>query len=81
MNKSAKDIFQYSLAALVIIGFFILLYNLVKSEIPLNNRDLLSIVVGALIGSFSTIIGYFYGSSAGSSKKDEIIKDIQNTKQ
>jgi hypothetical protein len=78
MNRVTKDIFQYTLAGIVIIGFFILLYALIKSEIPGNNRELLSLVIGALIGSFSTIIGYFFGSSAGSSKKDEIIKDIQN---
>jgi len=68
-----KDIFQYVLGALIVIGFFILLYLLVTSEVPEKNKDLLNLVVGALIGSFATIVGYFYGSSKGSQEKTEIM--------
>lgn len=74
--KTAKEIFQYSLGALIIIGFFVLLYLLVTSEVPEKNKDLLNLVVGALIGSFATIVGYFYGSSASSAKKDDTISTI-----
>ena len=74
--KTAKEIFQYALGALIIIGFFTLMYLLVKSEVPEKNKDLLNLVVGALIGSFATIVGYFYGSSASSAKKDETIGTI-----
>jgi hypothetical protein len=68
-----KDLFQYILGGLVVIGFFILLYVLVFLPIPEKNSDLLNLIVGALIGSFATVVGYFFGSSAGSSKKDEVI--------
>ena len=71
--KTVKDIFQYGLGALIVIGFFVLLYLLVSKTVPDVNKDLLNLIVGALIGSFSTIVGYFFGSSAGSAKKDEII--------
>lgn len=69
----AKDIFQYILGALITLGFFVLLYLLVTSEVPEKNKDLLNLVVGALIGSFATIVGYFYGSSKGSAEKNDII--------
>jgi hypothetical protein len=72
----AKDLFQYILGGLIVIGFFILLYLLATSSIPEQNKDLLNLVVGALIGSFATVVGYFYGSSAGSAKKDETISNI-----
>jgi heme O synthase-like polyprenyltransferase len=69
----AKDIFQYILGALIVIGFFVLLYVLVKAEIPKENKDLLNLVVGSLIGSFATVVGYFYGSSKGSADKNEML--------
>jgi len=68
-----KDLFQYILGALIVVGFFALLYLLVKSAIPEPNKDLLNLVVGALIASFSMVVGYFYGSSAGSARKDELM--------
>ena len=69
----AKDIFQYVLGALITIGFFMLLYILIYSGIPEQNKDILYLVVGALIGTFSTVVTYFYGSSKGSSDKSEMM--------
>lgn len=74
MNKSSKDIFQYILGALITVGFFALLIILMYTTIPTANKDLLNLVVGALIGSFATIVGYFFGSSKGSAEKNEFIK-------
>lgn len=70
-----KEIFQYILGALIVMGFFTLLILLVLSAVPSENKDLLNLVVGALIGSFSGIVSYFFGSSLGSSKKDELLKN------
>jgi len=70
----AKNIFQYALGGLIVIGFFALLYLLVVNAVPDGNKDLLNLVVGALIGSFATVVGYFYGSSLGSSDKNEMLK-------
>ena len=70
----SKDIFQYILGALIVLGFFVLLIVLVYSGVPDQNKDLLNLVVGALIGSFATVVGYFYGSSLGSSDKNEMLK-------
>jgi len=78
MKTSGKDLFQYILGGLIVAGFFVLLYLLVSRTIPVENKDLLNLVVGALIGSFATVVGYFYGSSAGSAKKDEIIANQAN---
>ena len=71
--KNGNDIFKYILGGLVVVGFFVLLYLLVSRNVPDVNKDLLNLVTGALIGSFASVIGYFFGSSAGSQKKDEII--------
>ena len=69
----AKDIFMFILGGLIVIGFFVLLYLLIMAEVPERNKDLLNLVVGALIGSFATVVQYFYGSSAGSAAKTEIM--------
>ena len=72
--EKAKDVFQYALGAIIIVGFFALMIILAAREIPTENKDLLNLVVGALIGSFATIVSYFYGSSKGSSDKNEMLK-------
>lgn len=71
-----KDLFQYILGGLIVVGFFALLFLLIMSEIPEINTDLLNLVVGALIGSFASVVGYFFGSSSSSAKKDETIDSM-----
>lgn len=75
MNRITKDIFQYALGAIIVIGFFVLLYILMNSEIPVSNRDLLYLVTGTLLGAFTTVVTYFYGSSKGSAEKDTILRN------
>ena len=43
-----------------------------------ENMDLLNLVVGALLTSFATVVGYFYGSSAGSAAKNEMLTGKKN---
>ena len=78
--KGSGDIFKYILGGLVVAGFFTLLYLLVVKSVPEPNKDLLNLVVGALIGSFAGVVNYFFGSSAGSAKKDQTISDIASNK-
>ena len=67
----AKDIYMYILGAIVVTGFFVVLgFMILKGG---YDKDL-SIVLGALIASFTMVISYFYGSSKGSSDKNDIIK-------
>jgi drug/metabolite transporter (DMT)-like permease len=70
---ATKNVFQYVLGSLIVLGFFVLLILLVLLDIPEPNKDLLNLVVGALIGSFATVVGYFYGSSLGSKEKTDIL--------
>lgn len=70
-----KELFQYILGGLIVAGFFALLILLIISAVPTENKDLLNLVVGTLIGSFSGIVSYFFGSSLGSSKKDQLLNE------
>jgi len=65
-----KDIFMYSLGALITIGFFATLgFLIVSGKYP----DAVNLVIGTLLTTFGTVVGYFYGSSKGSAEKNEMI--------
>lgn len=65
------DAFMISLGATIVIAFFGLIYLLIKIAVPADNKDILNIVVGSLIGAFSMVVSYYFGSSMGSKSKDE----------
>lgn len=70
-----RETFKYILGGLIVIGFFVLMITLVLVDVSNSNEDLLYLSVGALIAAFSNIVGYFYGSSAGSQAKDEMMRN------
>lgn len=72
MSKKTKDIFMFVLGAIIVIGFFAILAYLIYVK---GYESTLNLAIGALIGAFTTIVGFFYGSSKGSHDKNEIIKD------
>ena len=74
----AKDIFFYALGAIVVLGFFIILGIKVIKGNDLASENLM---LGALIGAFGTVVGYWYGSSSSSAKKDETISNIATNTQ
>jgi heme O synthase-like polyprenyltransferase len=80
MNKKVNEILRYCLAGIIVFGFFVLLYILLFKAITPANENILNIVIGALIGSFTTIIGYFFGSSSGSAEKTKLLTEINETK-
>ena len=67
-----KDNLLYVLAgfiALATVGVIVLL--LLKFP---EQKELLNLSIGALITNFTLVMSYFFGSSKGSSDKNEIIK-------
>ena len=66
-----KDIFMYALGGLVVICFFIVVAILIYKG---DDNNTLSLVIGALIGAFTMVVSYFYGSSKGSADKNEILE-------
>ena len=73
-----KDIFMYALGALIVIGFFLIIYVMFVKPIPPENKDTTYLILGALVASFTTIVSYFYGSSRGSADKSETINNMKN---
>lgn len=71
--KTTKEIYMYALGALIVIAFFITIYFLVKIPMPVSNKDLLLIVIGALVAKFGDVVAYFFGSSKSSADKTEMM--------
>lgn len=65
------------LAIIMTIGLFGIFYFLLNYEVPGGNRDTVNVLLG-IIGSsgFSAVIQFYFGSSKGSEKKDEIMGRI-----
>jgi uncharacterized membrane protein YfcA len=71
---------MYILAGLITTGFFSLLYILMFQKIPTENKELVTMAVGALIGAFTGgVVGYFFGSSAGSAEKTQLLNKKDET--
>jgi len=66
---------QGALAFAVTIGFFVALYMLMHLEGSGTMRDALLIMVGALGAGFTSVLSYYFGSSSGSARKDELLKE------
>jgi len=60
--------------AIVLLGFT---YFFVTTLSGIEPNDQILI---AIVGTMTTAIGYYFGYSSGSAKKDEIIQDQQNKK-
>lgn len=59
---------QYILATVVLVGFFIVLTVMIQAGKPG-----VDILIGGLAAAFGSVVGYFFGSSAGSARKDELM--------
>jgi len=61
---------QAALAFVFVCGFFGVLFLMLGKP---DMRDAMLILIGALAGSVATIIGFYFGSTSGSARKDELL--------
>jgi drug/metabolite transporter (DMT)-like permease len=73
--KNLKNIPMLIIAGFVVIGFFSLLILLIFIAIPETNKDILNLTIGALLGSFATVVQYWFGSSKGSADKTDLMRN------
>jgi len=80
--KKTNTIAMFILAGLITTGFFCLLFMLFFVNIPTENKGMLDTAVGALIGAFSGgVVGYFFGSSAGSAEKTQLMNAVSQSQE
>jgi len=70
----AKEIYMYALAGLFILGYFALIGIILIRDIPAGNKEVALLLFGTLTAGVALILGYFYGSSKGSTDKNEMFK-------
>jgi len=61
------------LACAITLGFFSVLATMMRNELPKEGRDALLIMLGALGTSWTSVIAYYFGSTAGSRAKTDLI--------
>lgn len=62
------------ISTIITVGFFVMLYLVIRKEIPDGSRELANIMLGSLGASFTAVISYWVGSSAGSASKDATLR-------
>ena len=73
-----KDWAPKLLAGLVTVGYFGVLFWMLRFGLPANgSSEALLVMLGALGSAWAGVITYYFGSSAGSRAKDDIIQRLQ----
>jgi hypothetical protein len=77
-----QDWYPYALAAVVVLGFFVLTVLLILRETNINagHKDIVFMLFGGLVTGFSMVLSYFFGSSAGSAQKTVELAKIAKSK-
>jgi len=73
-----KDNAPKVLAGVIVTGFFAILGVISFVELPAASQAPVNILLGALTAMLSQVGNYYFGSSAGSSKKNEMIGSLLN---
>jgi len=80
MNIQTHDTTPKYLAYLITAGFFTTLGYLIIYGKPTTGGDVMLVMVGALGTAWASVVQFFYGSSAGSAAKTDVINKIAVTK-
>ena len=72
LNKIVTPVLALGTVGLTFILFGVIIFTDVDAE----SKDILIYVLGALTSAVTMVLGYYFGSSAGSKEKDSKIKDL-----
>lgn len=72
INKIVTPVLALGTVGLTFILFAVIIFV----DVDANSKDILIYVLGALTSAVTMVLGYYFGSSAGSKEKDSKIKDL-----
>lgn len=72
-EMAVRDSVPGTLAVFLTLGFFGLLGWMMYKAPPEGSRDILNIMLGSLGTGWVTMLAYYFGSSAGSARKDAML--------
>jgi hypothetical protein len=58
----------------LILMIWYLLHSILDAQDEVVNKDVFNVVLGALVTAFTTVVAYYFGSSLGSTKKDDAVR-------
>jgi hypothetical protein len=61
------------LALLVVVGFFTILGIMISGVFVIFDNPTMTMMFGSLTTTFGTVVGWYFGSSAGSDRKTEML--------
>lgn len=67
--------FRYWFAAILCLIILVILSSLLWLHVPPENNNIIMYILGTLTSTFTVIVSFYFGSSSGSSIKDQVIKD------
>ena len=79
MQATTRSIVPPALAAIVTVGFFGILVMMLLGKVDSNNPAIL-MMLGSLGTAWTGIIAYYFGSSAGSQAKTDLLSKAQPVK-
>lgn len=77
MQVSTRSWIPGCLAILITLGFFGILIGMMTQTLKTDNNQALFIMLGALGAAWGGVVNYYFGSSAGSARKDELAAGAQ----
>ena len=75
-SKDLKDMFQYFIILVLVVSMIILIGMLFKLKLPMENKDIALILIGAFATKFSDSVAFLINSSKGSAEKSETIAKL-----
>jgi len=72
LNKIVTPVLALGTVGLTFILFGVIIFT----DVDADSKDILIYVLGALTSAVTMVLGYYFGSSAGSKEKDTKIKDL-----
>lgn len=72
-TTDAKGIAAKAFAIAIAAGFFAILGLLSFHAVPIENKEVVNILLGALTTTFVSTAAYFFGSNVGSRAKDQLL--------
>lgn len=81
MHTAVRDLSTPILSCMVVLAFFTTVYILLTQtvEIQTEMRDVVMVLIGTLATSFTQVLNFRFGTSAGSKEKTDIIKRLGGT--
>jgi len=76
LAQSGKTDWLQQVVAYFVIGIFAyIVFYFLRDTVPVENKEMVSLIIGIITGSFKDIVGYLFGSSKGSFQKTKLLAE------